>query len=411
MPLLSPVLRCAADVVAVNYRGAILSCPAMFGDSPVTAEQTHQERFDAAVRLEQPDRVPVAPMILFFAARHAGVTMADFVNRRRAALDALRRTFEDLGGWDCMFSPGTIDAVLYAFEVPMTLKLPGRDIPEDEIWQAHEVEVMRPEEYEVLTEMGWSRFFINRILPRVRPGYGGSFWGKLKLHAHMARTIWSLVREVRYWRKRGVPSLVGSSVGTPFETLSACRSFEHFFFDLADRPDAVLAAMDAMLPDLIDESLKAARMSGIPRVLIGGSRGAGEFLSSTHFERFYLPWFKQMVEAFHQAGLVSVLHFDSNWTANLPYFKQLPRGSCILELDGTTDIFKAKEVLDDHLCLMGDVPATMLAMGTPDEVTAYCRKLIDVCGDGGGFILSSGCEVPSDAKFENVKAMIDSVKT
>ena len=61
-----------------------------------------------------------------------------------------------------MFSPGTIDAVLYAFEVPVTLKLPRRDIPEDEIWQAHEVEVMKPDEYEVLTEIGWSRFFINR---------------------------------------------------------------------------------------------------------------------------------------------------------------------------------------------------------------------------------------------------------
>jgi len=30
-----------------------------------------------------------------------------------------------------------------------------------------------------------------------------------------------------------------------------------------------------------------------------------------------------------------------------------------------------------------------------------------VDGEGGGFILSSGCFVPIDAKFENVKAMID----
>jgi predicted amidohydrolase len=31
-------------------------------------------------------------------------------------------------------------------------------------------------------------------------------------------------------------------------------------------------------------------------------------------------------------------------------------------------------------------------------------------GRGGGFILSSGCFVPIDAKFENVKAMVDTAK-
>jgi len=95
---------------------------------------------------------------------------------------------------------------------------------------------------------------------------------------------------------------------------------------------------------------------------------------------------------------------------NLPYLKDLPKGKCICELDSTSDIFKAKEILKGHMCIMGDVPATKLALGTPEDVTAYCEKLIDVVGKDGGFILSTGCECPVDAKFENVKAMVDSVK-
>jgi uroporphyrinogen-III decarboxylase len=39
------------------------------------------------------------------------------------------------------------------------------------------------------------------------------------------------------------------------------------------------------------------------------------------------------------------------------------------------------------------------------------RKLIDVVGEGGGFILSTGCDCPVDAQFENVKAMIDTGKS
>lgn len=368
------------------------------------------ERFDAAVRLEEPDRVPVCPMILFFAARHAGVSIAQFIDDRRVGFEALVKTFDDLGGWDAMFSPGSVDPVLFAFESPVLLKLPGRDIPEDEIWQAYETELMTPEEYDDLIDMGWSRFFMRRVLPEVRPGYGGSLWGRLKLYAHLFRTIWALSKEVRYWERRGVPCLIGGSVGTPFGALSSCRSFDQFFMDLVDRPDKATAAMDAMLPDMISETIKGAKWSGIPRVMVGGARGAGEFISPAYFERFYFPWLKQMIEAFHEAGLVSVLHFDSDWTANLPYFRELPRASCILELDGKTDMFKAKEVLGDHMCLMGDVPATLLATGTPEEVSDYCKRLIEVCGKGGGFILSSGCEVPSDAKFENVKAMVDAAK-
>ena len=76
-----------------------------------------------------------------------------------------------------------------------------------------------------------------------------------------------------------------------------------------------------------------------------------------------------------------------------------------------TDIFEAKKVLGDHMCLMGDVSATMFTLGTPEEVEAYCKRLIDEVGEGGGFILSSGCGVPHDAKPENMRALIETGNT
>ena len=45
--------------------------------------------------------------------------------------------------------------------------------------------------------------------------------------------------------------------------------------------------------------------------------------------------------------------------------------------------------------------------GTPDEVRAYVTRLIDVVGKDSGFILSTGCDCPHDAKPENVKALIE----
>ena len=67
---------------------------------------------------------------------------------------------------------------------------------------------------------------------------------------------------------------------------------------------------------------------------------------------------------------------------------------------------KAKEILRDTVCIRGNVPLSILVTGTPDDVRAYCKKLIDVCGRGGGYIMDSSTGL-DDAKSENVRAMFD----
>ena len=71
-----------------------------------------------------------------------------------------------------------------------------------------------------------------------------------------------------------------------------------------------------------------------------------------------------------------------------------------------TDIRKAKEVLGDHMCIMGDVPPALLSSGTPRQVYEHCKALCREVGPTG-YILQSGCDIPVDAPLENVKAMAD----
>jgi uroporphyrinogen-III decarboxylase len=71
-----------------------------------------------------------------------------------------------------------------------------------------------------------------------------------------------------------------------------------------------------------------------------------------------------------------------------------------------TDMKRVKEVLGDMCCIAGNVGTALMTAGTPDEVKAYCKELIDTAGKDGGFILTNGCGV-AHAKAENVKAMIE----
>lgn len=81
------------------------------------------------------------------------------------------------------------------------------------------------------------------------------------------------------------------------------------------------------------------------------------------------------------------------------------RAPVALEHAGFTDIFRAKEAIGDHLCLMGDVPATKSAFGELKKVYDYCRRLVKMLGPEG-FILQSGCDIPNNARLENVQAMV-----
>jgi uroporphyrinogen-III decarboxylase len=163
--------------------------------------------------------------------------------------------------------------------------------------------------------------------------------------------------------------------------------------------------MNTILPHLANKAVQRAKNLGYPLVWIGGWRSAPYLLSPAMWNRFVWPYLCELVNEVVEAGLIALLHLDSDWTRELERFKELPRGKCVMALDGETDIFKAKEILGDHMCIMGDVPASMLFLKSPDDIYRYCSRLIRELGPRG-FILQSGCDIPANAKLENVQAMV-----
>jgi uroporphyrinogen-III decarboxylase len=54
-------------------------------------------------------------------------------------------------------------------------------------------------------------------------------------------------------------------------------------------------------------------------------------------------------------------------------------------------------------------PSSLMATGTPEDVKAYCKKLIDVVGKDGGYIMDASAAL-DDAKVENVKMLFEFTK-
>ena len=92
----------------------------------------------------------------------------------------------------------------------------------------------------------------------------------------------------------------------------------------------------------------------------------------------------------------------------MEYLLEMPRAKVLCHFEHM-DMKRAKEVLGGHLCIMGNVPSSLLQIGTPDETREFCRGLIDVAGKGGGFIMAPASSI-DEAKPENIKAMIDTCR-
>ena len=107
-------------------------------------------------------------------------------------------------------------------------------------------------------------------------------------------------------------------------------------------------------------------------------------------------------------GFVPQIFAEGGYNSRLEIVKDLPEGKVIWHFD-LTDMAAAKKILGNSACLMGNVPVSLLATGSPSGVRAYCKKLIQVAGKGGGFILAPGAG-SNEAKLENLLAMVQAAK-
>jgi hypothetical protein len=363
-----------------------------------TTRELHEQRtarIAAAVALEKPDRVPVIPLGDAFAANVMGVSLAEFCTKPQVAYPTIIAAFTSLGDID------GIQHASYSVSSLSTMWLskvlwPGRDLPENELWQVAEAELMSVDDYDAIAAEGYGAW-LERFIPRA--GLEEEF------SLYREHFVPSLPAAFAAWEAVGIPVFAPVMFTIPFETFCGGRSMRQFILDLYRIPDRVEAAMRATMPYVLDSMRRAIRALGVSGCRLGGWRSASEFLAPKLWERFVFPYYQELCAAVIAEGVTPVFHFDSDWTRDLERFKAFPRAACVLSLDGATDIYKAKEILGDHMCLMGDVPPPMLSLGTPDEVHEYCSRLIRDLGPTG-FILAQGCDIPPDAKPENVAAMI-----
>lgn len=406
------------------------------------AEAKYRERvslYRDAIQMEKaPGRIPVCPSAGSFPIEYAGISwyeaMYDY-DRLASAWEKYHADF-DPDGYHAprIIAPGRALDIL-DFKLYRWAGAAREGLRNDQEYQFVEKEYMLATEYQDLIDDPTGYFlksFFPRIfgalgslqkmpslppiheLPLVPPGLIP--FGMDDVKEAFAR-ISEAGDEVHKWLAAvngvggrimagGTPSFSGGFTKAPFDVIGdSLRGTRGVLMDMFRHPEELIEACERITPFMVKYGIAACKASGHIMPFIPLHKGADTFMSGDQFKRFYWPSLRKLIIGLADAGVVPQLFVEGAYNRRLEIIDDLPRGIVVWWFDAT-DMAAAKRTVGKTNCIAGNVPSDILCTGTPDEVKACCRNLIDTAGRDGGFIMASGAGVQG-ARGENIKAMID----
>ena len=415
-----------------------LSPPAVKFVSPAAGKKYRAKatRLMKAIKMEIPDRVPVTIPSSSYVAYNAGLSLRTVMYHPEELKKAWLKFLRDFDQ-DATDGPGASSGAVNEILDYKVYKWPGHGLPSDQTMpQFVEAEYMKADEYDLFIKDQFDfglRYFLPRAWGVFKPfagvppfsGYQGLPVRLLAMCNDPAfqksfKAIWKASREYARWqqvvtecrrasREAGFPAWSGGMALAPFDTLAdMLRGTRGIALDMYRQPEKLLEAMATITPQSIKSAVAGADASGCPMIFIPMHKGDDSFMSLKQFERFYWPTFRNLLLGIINEGCVPVMVIDGSYNTRLEIIKDLPRASVVWILE-QTDIFKAKKILGDSACIGGNVTAAQLYTQTPRAIKKYCRKLIEVCGENGGYILTLGSSVDR-CNPANLQAIIEAAK-
>ncbi len=414
---------------------------AQYIDNGKTGKQLRKEREKRimnAIQLRIPDRVPVICAMGYFPAKYIGISCSAAYYDYEAWYDAYQKTLRDFQPdliYQQPFTPGKALEILN----PRQMRWPGYGVEPHQGHQSIEIDNMKADEYDQYMNDPSDymlRVFMSRtsenleglsLLPKLSDLGGGPMgiqalalaFAEPKL-AKAIQTLQKAGREMRRWRSKitkfnkmildmGFPQYFQGAAMPPYDAFShSMRGMSCTMFDMFRQPDKLIELFEFILKKTLERPMPQPNEYGNIRMFMTVTRGSDDFLSKEQFDTFYWPTFKKLVLTLIERGATPCIFFEGNCTSRLEYLLEFPKGKLLARFD-TTDIFRAKEILKDHVCIEGNIPSSLLQVGTVQDIKDYCKKLIDVVGKDGGYILSPRSST-DEVNPENLKAMIEFTK-
>jgi uroporphyrinogen decarboxylase len=195
-----------------------------------------------------------------------------------------------------------------------------------------------------------------------------------------------------------------------FEDLRAIMGFEQMAYKSIDDPELlgdILENLTVLCEAAVD---RAAAHPACGAIFYADDLGhSGSTILSPDFMRKWMfPRHKRIADAchrhgkpflFHSCGQVDAIMEDLIETVGID-----ARHSFEDKIEPVEEVHRK---YGDRIAILGGVDVDLLSRGTPDQVRARTREILEACAPGGGFCMGSGNSLANFVKVENYYAMLD----
>jgi len=406
------------------------------------AEKMYKERAmrqKKVMMCEIPDRVPVQMPSGNFPAYYSGYNLKRVMNDYEALEQSWLKFMEDFyDDMDTFMGPGLVhSAPVMEIIDYKSYKWPGHGLGDDvNSFQFVEEAIMEASEYDALIEDP-SDFSFRVLMPRTVgtlkplenfPALNTLLFLSLMVaypfaNPDMRAAFQSLIRageEMEKWQKHvmkvnqtaleaGFPPALGGLAIAPFDIIADfLRGTKGAILDMYRCPDKMMEAVDRLTGLTIKRILSSVSATGGFTVSFPLHKGDDTFMSRKQFEKFYWPSLKKVIDTCIDEGISVHLFAEGRYNDRLEYIGDFPKGWVTWQFD-QTDMANAKKIVGNTCCIVGNVPASIVITRSAKEVKECCRKLIEICAPGGGYILSGGA-MATEATAENLRAFMEAAK-
>ena len=330
------------------------------------------ERIQATVNFEHADRLPVIAQVFGHTALIAGKTIHDYVTSgaelAKCQLTSLRRY-----GYDAVFA---------VMDVNVETEAMGSGL------------VYRSHNYPYVREFAFTKTTNLEAISIPDP--------------HSAGRMPEILQALRIMRREaGDEVLVVGCVLGPMTLATQLVGMEEALYMAVDDP--------AAFERLLDFSTRVAIRFGAAQVdagahtpLVFDPSASRAVIPSSFFRELELPRLNKIFKAFGEAGAsLGWIHIAGPLDSSLSIYRET--GAKIFNFDYCVDPNDVLSVTPP-LCFNGNIKSLDFETAEPEDIFEEAVRLKELFSPRGGFILSSGCEIPPGSRPENVAALVSAAR-
>ncbi len=398
---------------------------------------TRKTRLETAIGLKEADMVPIAPKMGMYYGTAYNMSYYDIMIDIRNAIPGLNHFLDNFDP-DMVWSP-----VVYPIP-PMEalgtnyIKWPGpqHKLPLTSGYQILDGEYVHDDEFLEFAKDP-THFFLTKIFPRKHDNLKGlsklylrnpiefNQFGDFAVFADpdVLKALDALkdcANETKKWQSGlGEISQIiidkGFVVGPqnaqtcPYDMFSDnYRGLVQTTLDTIERPEELEEVLEAMSMIAIERTISVSKAMGLKYVFIPLHGGFDGFMSQESYERFYWKGLKALMLALIENDLVPYVFCESKYETRLETIADIPPGKVIYMFE-QADMKRVKQIVGKTACICGNLSSTLMVFGKPEEVADECKKLLDTCAPGGGFIMDVSIDL-TQANPKNVEAMFETTR-